>query len=51
MEAYFGTNIPTLHSRQHIEVFIFDRNKERVDSVIFALDDGLSKDHGMVGKK
>ena len=51
MKAYLRTNISTLDSRQGVEFFILDRNKEWIYSMVFPFDDGLGKNNGMTGKK
>ena len=51
METKFRADIATFNSGQPVVVFVFDRYQERMYSIVFAFDDGLSKDHSMSGDK
>ena len=51
METNFRSNVASFDSWKPIIVFVFDWNQERIYSIIFSIDDCLSKDHSMVGKE
>lgn len=42
-------NITGLHIWQQVPVFISDRNKKSMKSILFVFDDELSKNNSMVG--
>lgn len=49
VEAYFGANIPSLHPRKAVEVFVPDGHQEGIDPVILPFYYCLGKHHRVVG--